>query len=127
MKRTDFTRRTDHPRPKFLAPAGILSRGSSYFRLTACAPATITGANSGGEKLYLRANHAHTAELRIDRRRDDVAPEAIVAIRSWGRATTSRRHFRCPGPHLRGGVPANITDEMGAYPWRQAEHNDQRA
>jgi hypothetical protein len=29
MKRTDFTGRTDHPRPKFLAPAGILSRGSS--------------------------------------------------------------------------------------------------
>src|ERR1700728_1449841 len=29
MKQADFTRLTDHPRPKFLAPAGILSRGRS--------------------------------------------------------------------------------------------------
>jgi hypothetical protein len=29
MKEADSTQQTDHPRPKFLAPAGILSRGRS--------------------------------------------------------------------------------------------------
>jgi hypothetical protein len=51
MKQADFTRLSDHPRPKFLAPAGILSRGRSPRRNCYCRSAYFRGAGHSRQTL----------------------------------------------------------------------------